>query len=292
MPLPLIHYLYSSGLAKYLRQHDNGEPSWALVTGATDGIGRALCMELSTRGFNVVLHGRNPAKLERVRDELQAKSPQRRFRTVTADAASFTQKDIERIAQEVADVPLTILINNVGGTGALLSNFMHFEDTTPAEIEGVFSVNILFPLQLTRALLPQLHQQGPTLVMTCGSQAHVGQPYIAAYSATKGALHAWTRALAAEQHADGTQVDVVEILIGATYTQLFEGDSNFKPGLFMPTPDVVARAALARVGLGHRSVYAYFWHRVQTFCLELLPITVADSLVADILKPSVKTKAK
>ncbi|KAK4944103.1 hypothetical protein LTR10_016436 [Elasticomyces elasticus] len=292
MPLPLIHYLYSSGLPKYLRQHDNGKSSWALVTGATDGIGRALCVELSARGFNVVLHGRNPSKLGRVRDELQAKHPQRRFRIVTADAASFVQADIERITDEVADVPLTVLINNVGGTGVLSSNFMHFEDTTPAEIDGVFSVNVLFALQLTRALLPQLQQQAPTLIMTCGSQAHVGQPYIAAYSATKGALHAWTRALSAEQRAAGSQVDILGIVIGGTYTQVFEGDSNFKPGLFMPTPDVVARAALARVGLGHSSVYAYFWHRVQTFCLDLLPTTVADSLVANILRPSVKTKAR
>ncbi|KAI1623207.1 hypothetical protein EDD37DRAFT_658469 [Exophiala viscosa] len=284
MPLPLIHYLYPSD--------ENGEPSWALVTGATDGIGRALCVELSARGFNVVLHGRNHSKLERVRDELQAMHPQRQFRTVTADAASFTQANIEQIVRQVANVPLTVLINNVGGTGVLSSNFMHFEDTTPAEIAGVFSVNVLFALQLTRALLPQLQQQAPTLIMTCGSQAYVGQPYVAAYSATKGALHAWSRALSAEQHAAGSQVDVLELVIGGTYTQVFEGDSNFKPGLFMPTPDIVARAALDRVGLGHRSVYAYFWHRVQTFCLELLPTTVADSLVADILKPSVKAKAK
>ncbi len=232
MPLPLIHYLYPSGLPKYLPQHEDGEPSWALVTGATDGIGRALCVELSARGFNVVLHGRNPSKLARVRDELQAQHPQRRFRTVTADAASFSQADIDRITGEIADVPLTVLINNVGGTGVLSSNFMHFKDTTPAEIDGVFKVNVLFALQLTRALLPQLqHQQAPTLVMTCGSQAHVGQPYIAADSATKGALHAWTRALAAEQRAlGGSQVDILEVVIGATYTQAFEGDSNFPTG--------------------------------------------------------------
>lgn len=292
MPFPLIHYLYGSGLPKYLRQHDNGEPSWALVTGATDGIGRALSVELSARGFNVVLHGRNPSKLERVRDQLQAKHPQRRFRTVTVDAASFTQADIERIAGEVADVPLTVLINNAGGTGMLSSSFMQFEDTTPAEINAVFSVNVLFALQLTRALLPQFQQRrAPTLVMTCGSQAHIGQPYVAAYSATKGALHAWSRGLSAEQRAAGSQVDVLEIVIGGTYTQVFEADSNFKPGLFMPTADVVARAALARVGLGHHSVYAYFWHRVQMFCLDILPTTVADSLVANILKPSVKAKA-
>jgi len=82
MPLPLIHYLYPSGLPKYLRQHANGDNSWALVTGATDGIGHALCHELSARGFNIVLHGRNEAKLTRVREEFETAHPQRHFRTV------------------------------------------------------------------------------------------------------------------------------------------------------------------------------------------------------------------
>ena len=293
MPLPLIHYLYRSGLPRYLRQHADGEASWALVTGASDGIGRALSAELSSGGFNVVLHGRNADKLARVRDELQAAYPQRRFRVVTADAASFARADIERIAAEVADLPITCLVNNVGGTAPLSSNFKHFEDTTPAEMEALVSLNLLFPLELTRALLPRLQQQqGPTLILTCGSLSHTGQPYVATYSATKGALSSWMRALAAEQRAAGSQVEVLELLIGGTYTQQLYSDSNFAPGLFMPTAGTLARAAIARVGHGHQSVYAYFWHGVQTFILNLLPNTMADSIVANILKPSVEAKAK
>lgn len=292
MPLPLIHYLYSSGLPKYLQQHENSESSWALVTGASDGIGRALCTELSTRGFNVVLHGRNASKLARVRDELQASHPIRHFRIVTADATSFTHADIDRIAAEVTGIPLTILINNVGGTAPLSSNFKHFEDTTSKEIEALYSLNILFPMELTRALLPQLQRQKAALVMTCGSQSYIGQPYMAAYSSTKAALHAWTRALAAEQHAAGSQVEVLEIVIGATYTQQLAKDKSFSQGLFTPSAEVVAKASLARVGLGHRSVVGYFWHGVQGFIINLFPVPVVDSLVASFLKKNVEVKAE
>jgi 17beta-estradiol 17-dehydrogenase / very-long-chain 3-oxoacyl-CoA reductase len=288
MPLPLIHYLYSTGLPKYLRQHADNEPSWALVTGASDGIGCALSDELSARGFNVVLHGRNAEKLGRVRDILQAKHPKRKFRLVIADAASFVPADIDRIVASVADIPLTILINNVGGTGVLSSNFKLFEDTTSAEMQALFSLNMLFPLNLTRALLPQLQQQQqPTLIINCGSASYVGQPYIAAYSSTKGALHAWTRALAGEMRVTGSQVEVMEVVIGGTYTQQLEKNDNFSPGLFMPPADVMARAVISRVGNGHLSVHGYFWHRVQSFVLNILPISVADNMVANILKPSV-----
>lgn len=294
MPLPLIHYLYSSGLHKFSHQDAHGEHSWALVTGASDGIGHALCEELGERGFNIVLHGRNVNKLALAREVLEARHPQQRFRAVAVDASSFSNADIERIAALVADITLSVLINNVGGTAPLSSNFKHFEDTTPTEIQALFSLNVEFPLQLTRAVLPPLQQQKePTLVLTCGSQASVGQPYVAAYSGCKGALHAWNRALAAEQYEAGSQVEVLEVVVGATYTQQLKKDTNFAAGLFMPTADTMARAILARTGHGHCCVVPYFWHRVQTGLLyTLLPANIADSVIAGILKPSVEAKMK
>ncbi|KAI9683532.1 MAG: hypothetical protein M1822_006072 [Bathelium mastoideum] len=259
MPLPLIHYLYASGLPKYLRKNANGESSWALVTGASDGIGKLLSNELAARGFNVVLHGRNEAKLARVRKEIEAAHPQQHFKIVTADASAFSTADIDRIASLVADLPLTVLINNVGGTAPLSSNFKHFEDTTSVEIQALYSLNVQFPLQLTQALLPQFQRQNkPTLVLTCGSGAQVGQPYIAAYSGCKGALHPWNRALAAEQRKARLHVDVTEVVVGPTYTQQLQKDPKFSANLMMPTADVMARAVLARVGHGHISVTPYF----------------------------------
>lgn len=292
MTLPLIHYLYRSGLPKYLRQNPNGESSWALVTGASDGIGWELSRQLASHGFNVVLHGRNETKLQRCREELESQFPARHFRTIAVDASSFTDADIERILATVSDIPLTILINNVGGTAVLSSNFKHFEDYTSAEIDAVFSLNVTFPMKLTRRILPGFQaQQQPTLIMTCGSQSQIGQAYVAGYSAAKGALHTWSRALAAEQHAAKSRVEILEVVIGGTYTQQLQKDPNMKPGFFMPTADVMARAALARVGHGHRFVVGYFGHWVQEFLLyTLLPVGVADGVVAGILGPSVEAK--
>jgi len=192
MPLPLIHYLYPSRISKFLHHDAKGAASWALVTSASDGIRKSLCNELSNHGFNVILHGRNEAKLARVREDLKTAHPERHFRTVTVDASSFTQPDIDRIVAQVSDVPLSVLINDVGGTAPLSSNFKYFGCTAPTEMEELFSINVQFPMQFTRAILPQflLHTQ-PSIVVTCGSQANIGHPYVAAYSGCKGALHAW-----------------------------------------------------------------------------------------------------
>ena len=240
-----------------------------------------------------MLHGRNEAKLTRVREEFETAHPQRHFRTVVADASSFTPEDIDRVVAQVADVPLTILINNVGGAAPLSSNFKHFEDTTPAEMQALYSLNVQFPLQLTRAIILQLQrQQKPTLVMTCGSQSHVGAPYIATYSSCKGALHAWNRALAAEQRDAGSQVEILEVVVGATYTQQLQKEEGFSAGLFMPTADRMARAILARVGHGHGTVFPYFWHLVQQVSLySFLPASVADGVFVSFVKSSVEPRS-
>ncbi len=294
MPIPLIHYLYPSGLPKFLRKHAGGENSWALVTGATDGIGFALCTELSERGFNVVLHSRNESKLKRVREELQAAHPDRHFRTVAVDASSFTAADIDRIVAQVADIPLTVLINNVGGTHPLSTNFMRFEDHTASETNALISLNFQFPIQLTLALIPRFQmQKDPTLIVTCTSQSYIGQAYAAPYSACKGGLHAFMRGLSCEQSEARNQVEVLEAIVGSTYTQQLEKDPNFSAGLFFPTPDKVAHAILARVGHGYRSIVPYFWHSVMsTIIWGLLPASVADVLIARILEKSIPKKEK
>ena len=229
-----------------------------------------------------------------MREELAAAYPHRQFRAVTADATNFTTADIDRIVALVGDLPgqLTVLINNVGGTAPLSSNFKHFESTTPTEIQALFSLNVQFPLQLARAILPQLAAQGePTLVLTCGSSAQVGQPYVAAYSGCKGALHAWNRALFAEQAETKSAVEILEVVVGPTYTQQLQKDPNMKAGLLMPTADVMAKSILARVGHGHRCVTPYFWHAVQDSLLYgLLPSSTADGVIAAMLKPMVEAK--
>lgn len=241
-----------------------------------------------------MIHGRNATKLDHVREELEAAHPKRHFRIVTCDATTFTQDDISRIASTVSDIPLTVLINNVGGVAPLSSNFKHFECTTPTEIDALFSMNARFPIQLTRAILPQLQSQStPTLVLTCSSQALIGQPYVAAYSACKGGLHAWNRALSAEMEAAKSGVEILEAVVGPTYTQQLQKDPNFSAGIFMPEAGVMAKAILARVGHGHRSVTPYFWHLVQTGPLYgLLPAKMVDGIIAGILAPSVEAKTK
>lgn len=275
-------YFYRSGLPKYLRTHGDEEKSWALVTGATDGIGLGFAQELCSRGFNVILHGRNPAKLERVTKQLQEEFPDTKLRTFIANASQFAMEDITGFVDQMKDLPITILVNNVGGTGVLDANFKTFDTHSAQEIDDILSLNVRFTIQFTRALMPLLVKNGPSLVLNIGSQASVGMPFMTAYSATKGALHAWSRSLTVEQETYNTGVEVLEILIASVQSQQ---NQRANATFFVPTSREMARSSLERVGCGMKSVPGYFPHYLELTGYSLMPEGLMYSYAVKFLKP-------
>ena len=73
----IAHSLFRGGLGHLKQRYGrkDGKPTWAVVTGASDGIGLAFCKQLAGLGFNVLLHGRNRAKLEEAEKEVKKMNP-------------------------------------------------------------------------------------------------------------------------------------------------------------------------------------------------------------------------
>ncbi|CEO59480.1 hypothetical protein PMG11_04155 [Penicillium brasilianum] len=259
-------YLLPSKLPRYNRTGNN----WALVTGATDGIGFGFCEELCSRGFNVILHGRNPEKLAKRAQELTAAFPDRKIDTIVLDVVGV-DKAVDNVAQHVRDITgnngrLGVLINNVGGE---LRPSVTLDTLTFSEVNETIDKNARFMTQITRVLLPLL-SEGPGrtgLVMNVSSLSQWGLPYISVYSATKGFVDSFTRALEAECNAEKRGVEVMALRVGQVKTAGYDIDSN----LFVPSPQPFAKAALDRVGCGEVIVWAYFWHWLQGISFEILP---------------------
>lgn len=138
-----------------------------LVTGASDGIGRALATALAQTGARVVMHGRNPDKLAAAAAEVRAVSGNDGIATVLADLASL--QAVAGMADEVAQrfPELNVLVNNAG----------HLTDRRQESADGfelTFAVNYLAPYLLTRKLLPSLEANAPARIVNVASTAMGG----------------------------------------------------------------------------------------------------------------------
>ncbi|KAJ5970165.1 Short-chain dehydrogenase/reductase SDR [Penicillium vulpinum] len=261
-----------------LKRYNPTQTNWALVTGATDGIGFGFAQELCARGFNVIIHGRNSEKLERRRRELEALFPAVYVAVLVRDAQNLTA-DIDDVDAEVRDIirssnqiagskgeggRLTVLINNVGGEtkpATLLRDYT-FED-----VQATISRNAAFATHITRVLGKQLEENAPGLVMNISSVSAIGLPYITTYSSTKGFVDTFTKSLRAEFASEGKEVEVMGLRVGEVSTPGYDVKTN----LFVPVPRVLAAAALNRVGCGQDIVWPFFWHWLQGLSFEYLP---------------------
>ena len=190
----LSHFSYPYIRTGSLEKYNNEGGAWALVTGSSDGIGQAIVHELCSKGFNIILHGRNATKLSPVQGEsinIISKYPISHFHSRCRGPYLGQIRAIQDFIASIKDLKLTVLVNNVGGTATLAADFLPFKDHTTKEIDDLILINMLFATHLTHALLPLLTQQPAALILNTGSASHTGLPYMAVYSATKGYLSAW-----------------------------------------------------------------------------------------------------
>lgn len=140
------HFLRRSSLDRY---KDNASASWALVTGASDGIGKGFAEELCHRGFNVILHGRNEKKLNDVRSDLLQRWPDRDVKILVLNA-SGTLDNLEEKIQELKDLNLKILINNVAAGQRPFLQPLAEDDA--ARVGMFIDVDVRFLTEITRLL--------------------------------------------------------------------------------------------------------------------------------------------
>lgn len=271
------YFLRSSNLRIYLHTKQNEGGSWALVTGASDGIGYAFAEELLNKGFNVLLHGRNAEKLNRIQAELKARFPSRSIETVVADASAHGHPE-DAVVAKAKELPgkLTILVNNVGGN-ATRPGCSPLADFPREHAETCINLNARFPLQLTRALIPTLEKSTPSLIINCGSGAAAGIPYLATYSATKGFIHSFTTALRKEftRHDAPGRVEVIGFVIG----NVMSASNRISLPAVTISAAQCARGCLERVGCGETVTCAHWKHAFAMWFLGLLPGSTVDGIL-------------
>lgn len=247
-----------------------------LITGASQGIGKALAEEAARRGARVLAVARSGELLEELASQVQAQGG--KLEIVSGDV---THPD-DRRAMAEATVKhyggLDILINNagVGATG-------HFVEANPERLRQIMEVNFFGTTEMIRTFLPMLkHGYYPAIVNISSIAGKRGIPARSDYSASKFAIQGFSEALRAEVAKDG--IDVIVVCPGLTQT-------NFSKNMLEQTarlpmdhlrgmkPEKVAQATLRALERGRHETVLTLPGKLLVFVARFFP-RLADAIAA------------
>ena len=185
-----------------------------LVTGAGSGIGRAVALRLGAEGAKVACVDVNLDNARAVADEIGGGAI-----ALACDVSNWDAVDTTVAAVTEAFGRIDVLCN-VAGIGA----FQISHETDPAHFDRIIGVNLQGTFYMCRAVLPQMVERGHGVIInTASTAARMGQPWSAAYCASKGGVDALTRALATEYD---TPIRIVSVAPGGVETNIV---SSFMP---------------------------------------------------------------
>uniref|UniRef100_A0A8C6UGW8 3-ketoacyl-CoA reductase n=1 Tax=Neogobius melanostomus TaxID=47308 RepID=A0A8C6UGW8_9GOBI len=239
---------------------------WAVVTGATDGIGKSYAEELARRGFSLMLISRSQDKLDDV-----AKSLEEQFNVETRTiAADFGKSDIyPKIEAGLSGLEIGVLVNNVGVSYPYPEYYLHIPDLDNF-ITNMINVNITSVCQMTRLVLPRMVDRSKGVILNISSASGMYPlPLLTVYSSSKAFVDFFSRGLQEEYRRQGIIIQsVLPFFVVTKMTRIRT------PTLDKPTPDRYVQAELKTVGLQSQT-NGYFPHAVMGWLTtKLVPINL------------------
>jgi 17beta-estradiol 17-dehydrogenase / very-long-chain 3-oxoacyl-CoA reductase len=261
--------------------------SWAIVTGATDGIGKAMAFELAKKGCNIILISRTLSKLNECKDELVAKYPKVQVEVLDIDYSKYDAAASKRIATIIASKDIGVLVNNVGISYPFTKYFHELDDEN---VEQLITLNVNSTTYMTRLVLPGMLERKRGAIVNISSAAGVTlSPLLAQYGAAKSYVAMFSKALHEEYKSKGIDVQCQIPLFVATKLAKIR-----KASLFVASPSGYARAAVASIG--YEALTSPFWsHALQMWLLMSMPEWLASKITMtmhqDIRRKGMKKEA-
>lgn len=237
-----VYILPGNSVSKYgANKKDLTRASWAVVTGATDGIGREFALQLARKGFNIVLVSRSPEKLGSVAAEIEAATPGVRTKTQAIDFALGDERQYEGLEHTVKGLNVGVLVNNVGKSHNMP---VTFTETSEEEMEDIIEINVVSVLRVSKMIIPGMVDRKRGLVLNLGSFAgQVTTPMLATYAGSKAFLSGWSQALGEEVKRSNVDVSLLN-----TYFVVSNLSKIRKSSAMIPTPKQYVTQVLKTLG--------------------------------------------
>jgi short-subunit dehydrogenase len=253
---------------------------YALVTGASRGIGRALAHALARCGYDLLLVARSAEALQQVATEISAQHQQQAQYLATDLAAPDAAATVAAWAQEHAPV-LGALVNNAG-----YGLWGRFEELSLAEQQNMLQLNMALPVALTHALLPCLHQAPKAYILNVSSTAaYQAVPTLTLYAASKAFLLSFSRGLRYE--LKDTNVSVSCLSPGATTTGFGDragmgAELQKTSEKVAMTPEAVAAAAVSGMLARQAEIVPGLLNKVSAGLTSIVPKRLTEKIAAGI----------
>jgi short-subunit dehydrogenase len=251
---------------------------WALVTGASAGIGVALARELARRGAKLILTARRTERLESLAAEFAAQGIETRI--VVADLNDPAAPQQIYNTTEGAGLTVDILINNAG-----LGQYGPFQSSPPEQEFSMVRVNCEAVVRLSRLFVPRMVERRRGWVLVVASTASFQPlPYLATYAATKVFDRFFALGLAEEVAQYG--INVTALCPGSTESEFFE---VARAGVFrtrkLQSADEVARLAISALVRGQRTIIPKWSGWFTAFMVRFVPVGLVTRIVEKGARP-------
>ncbi len=241
---------------------------YALVTGASQGIGRAVALELAGRGFGILAVARSREALNEV---VAACAALNKGRAVALVADLFAPGAVDQVvaAATALPEPLTCLVNNAGQ-----AFWGRFQDVALADHQRLLHLNVQVPMELTHRLLPLLRTQAKSYVLLISSMTAYGSvATLASYAGSKAFVLRWGRALRLDLAGTGVEVCCVcpgSVITGFTARANMQAMDDLAKRFGKP-PEFIARVAVKALLAGKAEVVPGITDRIAAQAMKLLP---------------------
>lgn len=239
---------------------------WAVVTGCTDGVGRAYVEELAKRGLNVVLISRSEEKLKRVATDIETKY-QVKTRIITVDF-SKGQQVFQQIETELKGIHVGILVNNVGKQHVFPT---YFGEVPEQELWDIININVGATTLMTKLILPQMVARRQGAIVNVSSSSELQPlPLMTVYAATKIFVKSFSEALRVEYQSEGITIQHLSPFFINTKMNAFSYRLQ-ESSLLVPDAETYAWNAINTLGRVNNTT-GYWAHGLQYFFTVIPPM--------------------